>query len=313
MTPPRALDSPLLELTDPSLARPLSASIAHARDDVLEAARDLLAIPEAALARPWAWIGGSEEEVRYGAYRAVEALERAEVEARATVSAADLAETRAARIVAPATAARWDLCGLLVPLPETLLDAEPGGGEWTIRLVLGHLISSQRGYTWGTAWWLANPHEAGDPDLPPGVPEAFWTALPDEADEADGAHAEIQTRLHAILDLAAERLAGLPDDRLPLAARWSGFAVTVEFRLGRWSSHLREHTIQVEKTLAMLGHAPTEPDRLTRLLMAAYGRAEATVFGRGSVEPVASPVERVAQGAAEARDAIHAAREAAGS
>ncbi len=60
----------------------------------------------------------SEEEVRYGAYRAVEALERAEVEARATVSAADLTETQAARIVAPGTAARWDLCGLLVPLPE---------------------------------------------------------------------------------------------------------------------------------------------------------------------------------------------------
>ena len=312
MTQPPALDSLLLELTDPALARPLSASLAHVRDDVRAAARDLLAIPESALALPWA-LGGSEREVRYGAYRAVEALELAEVEARARVSAADLTETRAARIVALSTAACWDLFGLLVPLPETLLDAEPGGGEWTIRRVLGHVVSGQRAYGWGTAWWLANPHEAGDPELPPGVPEGIWATLPDEADEAEGALAVIQARLAAILDLGAERLAGLPDDRLALGARWGGFAVTVGFRLGRWSSHLREHTIQVEKTLAMLGRTPSEPERLTRLVMAAYGRAEATVFGRRSVEPVASAVERVAQGAAEARDAIHAAREAGGS
>jgi DinB family protein len=311
MTAP-PLDSPLLELTDPSLARPLPVSLVHARDDVLAAAHDLLAIPEAALARPWAWIGGSEEEVRYGAYRATEALEQAEIEARTRVSPADAGERVAARIVAPSTAARWDLHGLLLPLPDVLLDADPGGGEWTIRLTVGHTITSQRAYGWGTAWWLANPHEAGDPKLPEGVPEEVWTALPDEATAADGPAPEVRARLDAILDLSAERLAGLPDDRLALAARWSGFAVTVGFRLGRWSSHLREHTLQVEKTMAMLGHAPSEPQRLTRILLAAYGRAEATVFGRASVEPVVSAAERIARGAAEARDAIHAARLAAG-
>lgn len=141
----------------------------------------------------------------------------------------------------------------------------------------------------------------------------MWATLPDDATEGRGSTPEVMARLHATLDLAAERMAGLPDDRLALAARWSGFAVTIGFRLGRWSSHLREHTIQVEKTLSMLGHLPTEPERLTRLLLAAYGRAEATVFGRGSVEwveSVASAAERVAKGAVEARDAIRAAREA---
>ncbi len=312
MTTP-VLDTPLLDATDPSLARPLAVPLATAREDALAAARDLLAIPEAALARPWTWIGGSEEEVRYGAYRAVEALEQAEIEARTRVSAADAVEREAARIVAPATAARWDLHGLVMPLPDALLDADPGGGEWTIRLTLAHTISSQRAYGWGTSWWLANPHEAGDPQLPASVPDEFWTAMPEEAAEGDGSALAVRARLDAILDLGAERLAGLPDDSLGLAARWSGFAVTVGFRLGRWSSHLREHTIQVEKTLAMLGHAPTEPERLARLLLAGYGRAEATVFGRGSAEPIASAAERVADGAAEARKAIHAAREAAGS
>ena len=76
------LDAPLFDDTDPSLARPLQPALVGARADVVAAARDLLAIPEAALTRPWAWIGGSEEEVRYGAYRAAEALEQAEIEAR---------------------------------------------------------------------------------------------------------------------------------------------------------------------------------------------------------------------------------------
>ncbi|HEX5823311.1 MAG TPA: hypothetical protein VFY18_02525, partial [Candidatus Limnocylindrales bacterium] len=69
------LDAPLLDHTDPSLARPVPRALGGARADVIAATQDLLAIPEAALTRPWAWIGGSEQEVRYGAYRAAEARE----------------------------------------------------------------------------------------------------------------------------------------------------------------------------------------------------------------------------------------------
>ncbi len=62
----------------------------------------------------------------------------------------------------------------------------------------------------------------------------------------------------------------------------------------------------------MLGHPPTEPERLARLVLATYGRAEAAVSGRHSNIAVEAAAERIALGAAEARDAIQAAREAAG-
>lgn len=309
MTISEPLDTPLLELTDPSLARPLPPALARARADVVAAARDLLAIPEAALTKPWAWIGGSEEEVRYGAYRAAEALELGEIEARGVAAGAEPGERHAARIIGPATAARWDLHGLLLPLHERLVDADPGGGEWPLRLVVGHVVASQRGYGWGTSWWQANGHDASDPQLPAGAPESFWALLPDDSAEGQGSLDGVRARLDAILDLSTERLAGMPDDRLRLGARWSGFPVTVGFRLGRWSSHIREHAIQVEKTLAMLGHVPDEPARLVRLLLAAYGRAEAVVFGRQDVDATA---ERVARGAEDARATIAAARGAAG-
>jgi DinB superfamily len=303
------LDAPLLDRTDPALARPLAPALVQARTDVLAAARDLLAIPEAGLTRPWGWIGGGEEEVRYGAYRAAEALELAEIDARAATSTADVAERQAARIVAPATAARWDLHGILLPLDDAILDADPGGGEWSMRLALGHTISGQRAYAWGSAWWLEQALDVTAPDLPAGVPDELWAALPDEATtEAVGSVEDLRARLDGILDLAIERLAGLPDDRLDLAARWSGFPVTIGFRFGRWSSHIREHTIQVEKTFAMIGHVPDEPARLVRNLLAAYGRAEAAVIGRQGAEAAA---ERVASGAAEARQATAAARTAA--
>ena len=303
------LDAPLLEHSDASLARPLPAAIEGARSDAIAAARELLAIPATALTRPWTWIGGGQEEVRYGAHRAAEALEGAEIDARVAMAATDANERRAARIVGPSTAARWDLHGLLLPLDDQMLDADPGGGEWSIRLVLGHVIGSQRGYGWGTAWWQARAHLAEDPTLPARIPEEFFAAEPDEATtEAEGTVDDLRERLDAILDLSAERLADLPNDRLELGARWSGFPVTVGFRLGRWGSHIREHSIQVEKTFAMLGHVPTEPARLARLVLAAYGRAESVVFGRHGVDDA---VDRVVKGAAEARDTVQSAGRAA--
>lgn len=302
-------DAPLFT-TNSSLARPLPAALLGARADVIAAARDLLAIPEASLTLPWTWIPGSAEEVRYAAYRAGEALEQAEIEARTLASSSDASEPRAARIVGPATAARWDLHGLLLPLANSLLDADPGGGEWSLRLVLAHTIASQRGYAWSAAWVQAHGPDATDPGAPVRVPESFWETLPDEATtEAAGTIDDLRARLDAIVDLGAERLSGTPDDLLAIPTRWSGFPVTVGFRYARWSSHIREHSIQVEKTLAMLGHTPAEPARLVRLVLAAYGRAEAAVFGRQAGD---GAVPRVVQGAAEARQVIHSAREAAG-
>lgn len=307
--PERPIDAPFLELTADLPTRPLPDALATARADVLAAARDILAIPEGSLAKPWAWRGASAEEVRYGAYRAAELMESAELDARRMMAPLEATERRAARLIGPTTAARWAVHGLLLPLDDALLDADPGGGEWTIRLTLGHIISGQRGYGWGSAWWQAQGYAADDPALPSRAPESLWTTLPDEATtEAEGSPDDLRARLDAVTDLTSERLAGLPDERVDLGGRWSGIPVTIGFRFGRWSSHIREHAIQVEKTFAMLGHEPSEPARLVRNLLAAYGRAESTVFVREGADAAA---ERIARGAAEARETAGAARRAA--
>jgi hypothetical protein len=302
------LDAPLLSRTDDALARPLPRALREARDQVRALAGDLLAIPQAGLVRPWSWIGGSEEEVRYGAFRAYELFERAAIDARRAIGSTPADSGLAASTIAPATAARWDLEGVLVSVADAVFEAEPAPGEWSIRETLGHAINSQRGYAWGSAWWLEQRYGVRDPDLPPSVAEEVFADLPEDADAAVGSPSDVRSTLEGIVDLSAERLAGLPDSDLEFGARWSGFAVPVSFRLGRMSSHLREHTIQVEKSLEMLNRTPTEPERLVRLIFAAYGSAEAVVFGQAHS---AEAAEIVRQAASEARDAVADARRAA--
>jgi hypothetical protein len=118
----------------------------------------------------------------------------------------------------------------------------------------------------------------------------IYDALPSDEEEGAGSPAELRIRLDEVVDRSTERLAGLPPERLAFGTRWMGFAIDIGFRIGRWSSHLREHTIQVEKTLVMLGHTPTEVDRLIRLILAEWGRAEAVLYGAADVGDALRPL-----------------------
>ncbi len=268
---------PLVQFTDDITPRPIPEALLAARRDVMAAVRELATITDADLAKPWAWKGDGENEIRYGFYEIFEAFERAGIDAEAAIRASKLERGRAADLIAPATAARWDLQGILLQLPDAAWDANPGDEEWTVRQTLGHTIGGQRSYGAVTAWWQAQAHPA-DANLPK-VRAPLDDVLPSDEEEEAGTPAELRARLDEVLDRSAERLAGLPPERLAIGSRWMGFAVDVGFRIGRWSSHIREHTIQVEKTLVMIGHTPTEVDRLIRLILAAWGRAEAKVYG----------------------------------
>lgn len=300
MATPSTADDPLHRHTDDALARPLPAPLLGARAEVLAAVRDLRTIPDGVLTSPWRWKGDSEEELRYGFYRINEMFEHAALDAGEANRAAGLDRGRAAAIAGATTAARWDLQGLLIPLADATWDADPGGGEWTIRQTLGHVISGQRAYAAAGAWWQERGYLPDDPELPKRAPESIFDELPSEEAEAEGPPAEVRDRLDDALDRATERLAGLPAERLAYGARWSGFAIDVGFRMGRWSSHIREHTIQVEKTLVMLGLEPSENDRLVRLVLASWGRAEAVVYGAAAAEAEADDAVRAIASAASA-------------
>ena len=188
----------------------------------------------------------------------LEALELAAGAASAAVAASGSRPAGAAPF-GDATAARWDLHGVLAPLADADLDADPGGGEWTIRQTLAHIVYVQRAYPAFASWWLSREQT---PELPASIPDGVDEGFPEEEAEGVGTLAEIRGRLDDAMDGASERMAGLDEAQLATPARWSGYAVDVGFRLGRMSSHLQEHTVQVDKTLVMLDRTPPEAHRL---------------------------------------------------
>ena len=250
-------------------------SVLVARDALRAASSDLVDVHDDALELTWQW-RDHEADVRYGLYRLIEAVEAATAEVAAVLASTGPGRGGAALRISPATVARWSLHGRLMALDDGWLDRVPKEGEWTIRETLGHIVGSQRGYAVYTAWyWVRN---SGEPvtDDERGELEAE-VSLPDDAEEGEGSLADIRARLDEMTDRSAT-LAGWTADDIARPARWSGIPVDIAFRLGRTSSHVMEHSIQVDKTLGWLEHRPTEAQRIVRDLVSAWGRLEAMIF-----------------------------------
>ena len=298
-------------LTDPSPPR-LPDYLLGARAAVRAAAADYLPIPDAALQKVWLFRGiDPEDGVRYGVYRAAETIEAADAELEAALAGAP-ARARGSIRSASATVARWALQGRLAPLADALLDQVPREGEWTLRQTLAHTVGGQRGYGTFTRWWLTQPLGAARPErIPADAEAALDRELPPEPTEGAGTVADIRARFDAVLDEWALRLADLDPAALAASARWSGVPVDVDFRLGRWASHIREHTIQLDKTLDWLGYQPSEPVRIVRDLHATWGRLEARIFPTapaGTEAAVAAILDRMSETLVrEARDVRQAA------
>ena len=285
------MNDPLTDLaTVPPI--PMHGALPGARASVRRVAANLLTVPDEKLDLDWRWraTDDGDVELRYGFYAIHEYLERAA--GAIAVGRAGAADEDVGLVgdvpLGPAvpalgsmTAARWDLHGVLTALPDEVLDADPGGGQWTVRQTLGHMIGSQLSYGWFNAWFLSRPVPVGEAVYPE---EGDLPPEPTEEELATGTLAEIRDRLDGIADACATAVADLPPDALDLGARWSGLPVSVGFRLGRYGSHIREHTVQVDKTLALLGREPSETERLVRLVLATFGRLEAQVIGRPAAD-----------------------------
>jgi hypothetical protein len=265
---------------------PLPSSILGARAALGAATAEYLAIPDDALERPWAWgEHDSPDGVRYGIYRAAETVEAAAAEVERTLAGAP-ARPPGAVLIAPATVARWALQGRLASLPDATLDRVPRDGEWTARQTLGHTVDGQRSYGWFSRWWVSQP--VGD-DRPSRVTDeaeaASRSELPGEDAEGAGTVAEIRARLDAVVDEWALRFAPADDVTLAMRATWAGIPVDIAFRLGRWASHIAEHTVQLDKILAWLDQHPREVERIVREVHVTWGRLESRLFPATSTPP----------------------------
>ncbi len=272
--PLTAMDGSIL--VDPTLA--LSAFVA-AVDDF---DRRLRALDDPALDAPWAWESYDEEGVRFGILRTTEEVADAAVEIGAARTEAGAAPSRAERLVGRYLVA-WRELWSVADRADAAIDTPPADGEWPLRTILDHLVEADIGFL-ATIRNGLDQRRAGVREPVRIKSDEAWLAL-GEVDEAswraafEGSLADIRAFHTEVRDRIVARLAPMTDAEMGYDSPfWDGERPN-RFRLGRFESHLRQHTIQTEKAIQAVIGAPREVERLLRLLARATGDVEAAAVG----------------------------------
>lgn len=244
-------------------------------------------LPDSALERHWAWGAYDEEGVRFAFFRTYEELRELAARTAAQRLAQGRPASEAQRILAQYHGAHRDLQSALLGLGAEDADRAPAEGEWPVRRVVAHIVSADLGF-FGVTKYALDRHRSGD-GRPAEIPDEAWDAILGQ-DEAtintilDGPWAELLSYQEAFHRRVLHELANLSEEELAAPSTyWEGYPLSVRFRLHRFDSHLRQHTVQIDKTLACLGRLPGEARRLLRLVYAAWAEAESAILGAWDV------------------------------
>ena len=171
---------------------------------------------------------------------------------------------------------------MLAGVDDDLLDRDPAPGEWPLRRTLSHAIGVERSYRANTEFALAR----GDHDrltLPPDPEQVVRTSAgefrrprPDPADTAGGV-LDIVAAFAKRREETDAALSDLTSDQMQRPSEWGAVddsVVDVRFRLHRFASHIAEHTVQCETTIAALGVPLTDARAIMRAIGAMRGAHE---------------------------------------
>jgi hypothetical protein len=258
-------------------------------------------LSDADLDRTYAWEEYDEEGLRFALLVAHQLLR----ETTATVAAARLGAgkpfTEAQRILAQVHEGYRDLTGALAGVSDAELDAVPPDGQWPLREVLKHMLGADKGFLAAIEVAL-DCVRAGRPSEPN---ESAWKARRQPAEDPAGSRADALNALYRTHVAILGALDGVADTELATPSWfWEDTGYSIRFRMHRFEEHMRQHTIQVDKTLVALGHPPTEAERLVRNVYVALAGLE-SVSGAGvgrellvrcaaAIDAIAADVERIA-------------------
>ena len=214
--------------------------------------------------------------------------------------------TIAQRVLAQYHAAYRDLQATLIGADDALATRAPAPGEWPLWLTLWHMIETEQSFFPRCRYAVDQMHAGVDPQVMSN--DERWALLAEEpatdparllqiiygdairtleqeqqAAMPDAPHAGFAALLsyyNGVHDTIVHDLATLTDaETLALSLWWEDAPLPVRYRLHRFDAHLRQHTIQIEKTLTALDAAPSETKRLLRLIYAALAEAEGAALG----------------------------------
>jgi hypothetical protein len=254
-----------------------------------------LRLSEADLERQWAWGVYDSEGVRFAFFRTYEELR----ELAGCILAARPPRTRAQNILAHLVAAHADLEAVLLARPSGLWATPPAPDQWPIPTALRHIYSAELIF-WAACRFALDRARAGQP--PAEMQDSDYDPLLGTEDEFNHRvqlpDAEsYRQAMRGLLNTLVTDFAGVSDAELTAVRPhfWDG-QMPLEFRLWRFDSHTRQHTIQIEKVLMDLQQPPCEIVRLLRLIYAAWAEVEGARIGAEDV--LAEEVSRVAEGIA---------------
>jgi len=256
---------------------------------------------DADLERPYAWEEYDDDGLRFALLAAHLQLR----ETAATVAAARLGAgkpfTEAQRILAQVHEAYRDLTAALAGTSEAEVDAKPPDEQWALREVLRHVLDTEKGFLAAIEVAL-DCARAGKESVPD---EGAWKAKRQRGEDPSGSREDALEALFRSHVAILRALDGVADTELSTPSWfWEDKGYSIRFRMHRFEEHLRQHTIQVDKTLVALGHPPTEAERLVRNLYNALAGLE-SVGGAGvggellvecaaKIDAIAADVERIA-------------------
>lgn len=233
------------------------------------------------LDHPWTW-KDYQEGIRFAFFRTYEELLELGARLRVQRSASQAPFTTAQHILAQYHTAYRDLQAVLLGVGEGLTQQPPAPGEWPLRNVLLHMIEAEIAFLFINRYAIERERtQDGRPQaITDETWDAYWSVEPFGKLNENGSFSDLTAYHRSVHQRVLETFAETSDTELStLAVFWEPTPMPVEFRLHRFNSHLRQHTIQAEKTLVALGRPPNEARRLLRMIYAALAELESVQIG----------------------------------
>jgi hypothetical protein len=237
--------------------------------------RKTVALSDEDMGREWKWGMYDEEGLRFALLMTHHELRDLAVR----LAAKRPARTQAAAILAQYHQAYRDLTGALAPVRTEDLDRAPVEGEWPVREVAKHALGAEYGFLMISRFGL-DRRRAGKTEEPP---EAEFDAykIPFVAQRTAAVDGLSSATVDQVRDAFAtahirnlRELGDVSDEEIEAPVWFWDGAMALRFRLHRFEEHLRQHTIQLDKTMIGIGRPPTEAHRLVRNIYNALADVE---------------------------------------
>lgn len=249
----------------------MNAELEYAFESFVQLTRHLT---DEDLEKPWSWRDYTSEGVRFAFFRTYETLQEMAVQLAFERSLNGPLLTGAQRILGNYHRAYRDLEAVLLRVPLERADEPPAEGEWSVRRTLAHILAGDMNF-YGVVRYALERGRNSDDERPEKIPEEAWDKMlgmneEDTRDMLEGPFESLVSYHQKFHQKVLREFASIQEKELEwLATYWEEEPYPLRFRLHRFDSHMRQHTIQIEKTLDAIGATETEAMQLLRRIYGA--------------------------------------------